>query len=194
LTLGAAVAVVNAGTVSGTSTGTYLRAGGSVTNQSGATISGGNDGILTTGAAVTVVNAGTITGGSYAVDFAAGYANRLVIDPNAVFSGTVTGGNAIGAAQVSTLELASAGSVGTLSGFGTKYVDFAQVTLDAGAQWTLQATDTIEAGAPRIAPVGWRQPLVSRSARWASTRPGRPRAYPLIRGRLRPTTNRSRLV
>jgi hypothetical protein len=38
---------------------------------------------LTLGAAVAVVNAGTITGGSYAVDFAAGYANRLVIDPNA---------------------------------------------------------------------------------------------------------------
>ena len=37
-----------------------------------------------------------------AVKFAAGFANRLVIDPNAVFSGTMTGGNAICAAHVST--------------------------------------------------------------------------------------------
>ena len=95
---------------------------------------------------MTVVNAGTITGSSDAVKFAAGYANRLVIDPNAVFSGKVTGGNTIGAAQVSTLELASAGSVGTLSGLGTQFVDFAQVTVDAGAQWTLQAPNTIAAG------------------------------------------------
>jgi hypothetical protein len=70
----------------------------------------------------------------------------VVIDPNAVFSGTVNGRNAIDAAVVSTLELASAGSVGTLSGLGTKYVDFAQVTVDAGAQWTLTGANTLAAG------------------------------------------------
>ena len=81
---------------------------------------------------MTVVNAGTIAGTTYAVQFAAGYANRLIVDPGAVFTGQVSGGNTIGAAQVSTLELASAGSAGTLSGLGTQYVDFAQVTVDAG--------------------------------------------------------------
>jgi hypothetical protein len=91
---------------------------------------------------VTVVNAGTITGSNHAVKFAAGYANRLVIDPGAVFSGTVTGGNTIGAAYVSTLELVSAVSAGTLSGLGMQFVDFAQVTVDAGAQFTLAGSNT----------------------------------------------------
>jgi antigen 43 len=141
-----AVTVVNAGSIAGGIFGVYLNAGGSVTNQSGGTISGGTEGIYGYESAVTVVNAGTITGSRDAVYLHAGYANRLVIDPGAVFSGEVSGGNAIGAAQVSTLELASAGSAGTLSGLGTQFVDFVQLTVDAGAQWTLQATDTIEAG------------------------------------------------
>ena len=59
----------------------------------------------------------------------------------------MTGGNTIGAAQVSTLELASAGSAGTLSGLGTQFVDFAQVTVDAGAQWILAGANTLVAGA-----------------------------------------------
>jgi hypothetical protein len=95
---------------------------------------------------VTVVNAGTITGSRDAVQFAAGYANRLGIDPGAVFSGNVTGGNAIGAGPVSTLELASGASAGALSGLGTQFVDFAQVTVDGGAQWIFDATDTLDAG------------------------------------------------
>ncbi|WP_158932446.1 Hint domain-containing protein [Acidisphaera sp. S103] len=140
-----AVTVVNAGSIAGSKEGVFLLSGGSVTNQSGGSITSGFIGINAYGG-VTVVNAGTIGGARYAVLFGAGYANRLVIDPNAVFYGTVTGGNTIGATSVSTLELASAGSAGTLSGFGTKYVDFAQVTVDAGAQWTLAGANTIAAG------------------------------------------------
>jgi hypothetical protein len=140
-----AVTVVNAGGITASNDGVVLLAGGSVTNQRGGAISGIN-GIVGAYAAVTVVNAGTITGSSDAVKFAAGFANRLVIDPGAVFSGTVTGGNAIGATQVSTLELASAGSAGTLSGLGTQFVDFAQVTVDAGARWTLTGANTLAAG------------------------------------------------
>jgi Hint domain len=144
---GAAVTVVNAGSITGANeVGVFLLAGGSATNQSGGYISGAAYGIFGGDSAMTVVNAGTIAGGSDAVSFAAGYANRLVIDPGAVFSGTVTGGNAIGAAQVSTLELASAGSAGTLSGLGTQFVDFAQVTVDAGAQWTLTGANTLASG------------------------------------------------
>ncbi|WP_158927681.1 Hint domain-containing protein [Acidisphaera sp. S103] len=140
------VNVVNAGNITGGRTGIYLFADGSVTNQSGGTISGSGFGIYGNYRAVTVVNAGTIIGGSDAVRFAAGYTNRLVIGPGAVFSGAVTGGNTIGAAYVSTLELASAGSVGTLSGLGTQFVDFAQVTVDAGAQWILAGSDIVSSG------------------------------------------------
>ena len=145
---GGAVTVVNAGSIAGSPSygvGVILFDGGSVTNQSGGSISGGVAGILAAGTA-TVVNAGTISGSVNAVGFVAGYADRLVIDPNAVFGGTVSGGNAIGAAQISTLELASAGSAGTLSGLGTQFVDFAQVTVDAGAQWTFTGANTIVAG------------------------------------------------
>jgi hypothetical protein len=141
------VAVVNYGSVAGTSRdGVYLGAGGSVTNQSGGSISGGESGIYGGHASATVVNAGTISGGTGdAVKFAAGYANVLVIDPGAMFSGTVDGGNTIGATSVSTLELAGDGS-GTLSGIGTQFVDFAQITVEAGASWTLTAANTIAAG------------------------------------------------
>ena len=144
--VGAAGTVVNAGSIiGGKFAALYLTKGGSVTNQSGGVISG-KYGVEDTGSALTVVNAGTIAGTTDAVKFVTGFANRLIIDPDAVFTGTVTGGNAIGAAHVSTLELASAGSAGTLSGLGTQFIDFAQVVVDAGAQWALQATDTIKSG------------------------------------------------
>ncbi len=125
--------------------GVRLFAGGYVTNQSGGTVSGGT-GILSSGGAMTVVNAGDITGtGVDAVQFAAGYANRLVVDPASVFGGIVTGGNIIGASAVSTLELAGT-SAGMLSGIGTQFVDFAQTTIDAGASWTLTGANTFAAG------------------------------------------------
>ena len=130
--------------------GVRLFAGGYVTNQSGGTTTGGT-GILASGGAMTVVNAGDITGSdgaptvNEAVQFAAGYANRLVVDPAAVFNDIVTGGNVIGASAVSTLELAGT-SAGTLSGIGTRFVDFAQTTIDAGASWTLTGANAFAAG------------------------------------------------
>ena len=121
--------------------------GGTVSNASGGTISGGNDGILIQGDTGTVINAGDIAGTAAAVVFAAGFINRLVVDPGATFTGAVDGGNTIGAAQVSTLELASGASAGTLSGLGTQFIDFAQSTIDAGANWTLSGANTLVAGA-----------------------------------------------
>jgi Hint domain len=117
----------------------------SVTNQSGGTIAGGSYGVaLRRGG--TVVNAGLISGSTKAVHFTPGYTSSVVIEPGASFTGTVDGGNTIGAAHTSTLELASGASTGTLSGLGTLVVNFAQTTIAAGAQWTLN-NGTLVSGA-----------------------------------------------
>ena len=141
--------VVNTGSIVALNTaGGYaveLRSGGVVTNQTGGFISGSRDGVRIANAGGTVTNAATVTGGTYAVQLATGFTDRLVIDPGAVFSGTVSGGNTLGATAVSTLELASGATAGTLSGLGTKYIDFAQITIDAGATWTL-ASGNVPAG------------------------------------------------
>ena len=128
--------MVNAGSITGASGGVYLYAGGSVTNQSGGSISGEYGIIAYDG--VTVVNAGTITGSVYAVRFAAASTNRLIVDPGAVFTGEVDGGGGV-------LELASAASAGTLSGFGAATNDitnFSTLQFDAGAAWTVSGNNS----------------------------------------------------
>ena len=80
------------------------------------------------------------------MQFLAGYADRLVVDPGAVFSGTVDGGNTIASSIVSTLELASGSSAGTLTGLGAQFIDFAQTTIDAGAAWTFTSSNYLTAG------------------------------------------------
>jgi hypothetical protein len=99
-----AASVVNTGRIAGNTTspkgaGIDLKFGGSVTNLTGA-IAGFN--AIESSYTTTVVNGGSITGTKYAVDFSSGVMNRLIVDPGAMFSGTVTGGNAIGAPTVST--------------------------------------------------------------------------------------------
>ena len=145
----AAVTVVNYGSVAATGTSGVavdLFVGGSVTNAVGGSISGfdgvggGND------AALTVVNAGQITGTVAAVQFVAGYADRLVVDPTAVFEGLVDGGNLLGGTAASTLELAAGSSAGTLSGIGTQFVDFAQITIDGGASWIFTGANYFATG------------------------------------------------
>ncbi len=140
--------VVNDATIMQTGSagsGITLQSGGAVTNQSGGTITG-QYGVKITGGSATVVNAGGITGSADAVLLASGFTDRLVVDPGAVFSGKVDGGNTIGAAHVSTLELASAATAGTLAGLGTQFIDFAQTMIDSSASWTLTSA-TIVAGA-----------------------------------------------
>jgi hypothetical protein len=139
--------VWNAGSISGTSgDGVELTHGGAIANQAGGSIAGGRNGVEIRGGAGTVVNAGSITGGTDAVVLAAGFTNRLVVDPGAQFTGTVEGGNAPGGSIASTLELAAGSGPGTLAGLGTQFVDFAQVTIDGGAAWTLAGAATLAAG------------------------------------------------
>jgi hypothetical protein len=171
VTAAAAATVVNAGqilNIQGSGSGIALAAGGSVTNQTGGTI-GGQGGLLIAGAAGTVSNAGiiatsyglgvslaaggtvtnsgTIGGDTTALAFGSGFTGRLVVDPGAVFTGTVDGGNTIGATGTSTLEFASAAGTGTMSGLGTQFIDFAQTTIDSGATWVATGSNTIVAGA-----------------------------------------------
>ena len=136
--------VLNLGTiVGGAESGVYL-AGGSVTNEVGGQISG-TWGVAITGGLGIVVNAGTIAStaageSATAVTLKSGFANEVVVDPGAVFIGMVDGGNAVGGDTVSTLELASGLAAGTLSGFGTQFVDFGAIVFDPNAAWLLSGT------------------------------------------------------
>ena len=144
---GGPASVFNAGIIDPATYGVYLPAGGSVTNAAGGTIEGTSIGVLIKGGAGTVVTAGTIAGdGGTAVSLAAGFGNRVVLDAGASFSGIVDGGNAIGGGAVSTLELDSASSVGMLSGIGSTLTDFAAVTIDSSARWTLSGSNSLAVG------------------------------------------------
>jgi hypothetical protein len=96
-------------------------------------------------AAGTVVNAGTIideVSSRDVISFFSGFANRVVDDPGAVFQGIVDGGGTL-----STLELASAASAGTLTGLGTQFIDFGSIAVDTGADWILAGSNTLQATA-----------------------------------------------
>ncbi len=80
----------------------------------------------------TIVNAGAIgvlSLNSYANDL-------LVVDPGALFLGSVYGDNAPGSTHVSTLELAA--GRGALAGLGTTITNFASIIFDPGAIWAIE--------------------------------------------------------
>jgi hypothetical protein len=136
--IGAEGVVVNSGTILGDSVygGVYMKsylsnAHETVTNLAGGLISanGAAYGIELKDQGGTIINAGTISGG---IILAAGYTNRVVVDPAAVFAGTVDGGTA----AESTLELGSGTiAVSTLSGFGSQFTNFGTLTFDAASDW-----------------------------------------------------------
>ena len=99
----------------------------------------GSCGVYIAGNAGTVTNAGTITGGTYSVDFAVtNAANRLVVDPGAIFNGLAVGGGG-------TLELAgtSAGTFSQIIGPTGNFEGFSALQIDAGATWELSQDDSI---------------------------------------------------
>ena len=142
--------VVNDGSITGSYHGVWLRSGGSVTNLASASIMGGvrlsaggmltNDGLIVggvTGVGVylsdgTLTNAGSIVGNAgTAVTFAGTSSDLLVLDAGFGFSGIVAGGTS----SSNTLELASAASVGTVTGMGSEFIHFGSIEFDAGSQW-----------------------------------------------------------
>ncbi|HEY1931619.1 MAG TPA: Hint domain-containing protein [Acetobacteraceae bacterium] len=137
--------IVNTGSIAGNDA-IYFSAGGTVANQSGGVIAGIQNGIFVASGGAIVTNGGSISGATDAIRFAGGNTNRLIIDPGASFIGVVQGGNAVGAGSVSTLELASAAATGTLTGLGTQFVNFVQITIDAGAYWTLDGANSLASG------------------------------------------------
>jgi hypothetical protein len=134
---GAGSALENFGTTLGATAGVWFSSGGSVVNFSSGLISAsGNFGVYIAGGG-TVTNAGTITGPKYSVDFATNSsANRLIVDPGAVFHGAVNGNGG-------TLELSggtgSIGSIASTAAFG----GFTQLIVDAGGNWTLTGSNSI---------------------------------------------------
>ena len=163
--------VDNYATIAATGTaglGVYLAGGGTVTNTASGRIDGYKGvvanavatvtnlglitGIGTNGTGVdflvaggTLTNAGTIIGGptGAAVRFTSG-GNRLIVDPGAVFSGSVNGGGGIG--DVLELAAGTAGATGTISGLGTNFVGFDNVTVDSLATWLLAGPANLGSG------------------------------------------------
>jgi hypothetical protein len=131
---GGTATITNSGTISATGAAALdIEGGGSITNNAGASISGSAFGVFMSGGG-TITNAGTMSGGTYAVDFASSAANRLVVNPGAVFNGAVGGGGG-------TLELAS--GTGAVGGIGTgTFYNFQALAVDAGGTWTLNGANT----------------------------------------------------
>ena len=132
--------VVNFGTVYGFNGGNfdnYFGYGvgvrqGSVTNGQSGLITGDDIGVMIYDGSSTVTNAGTIRGdGGTAVQFGGGD-DRMVVDPGAVFVGTVDG-----AGGSDVLELAAGTGNKTVSGLGTNFVNFEKVVFDPNAGWTV---------------------------------------------------------
>ncbi len=154
---GGKLSLVNSGTIIGGDSGVVAQnpngtspGGNVVTNIAGGVIAGSKYGISMTGSS-TLTNAGTVSGSADSILFTPGGTDRLIVDPGAVFSGKVNGGNAIGSGTLSTLELASSAGTGTgtLTGLGasTGLYNFGAVTVDPGAHWSLNGASTLAAGA-----------------------------------------------
>jgi hypothetical protein len=127
--------------------------------------SNGFNGIVTY-AQATIINKGLIGGTNFAVSAATtGFGNLVELAPGASFANTVMGADSAADAGLATLELLSGGSVGTVTGFGSRYINFGAINLDTGAAWSVQGTiggsttvgfakggtGSLSIGAPRLA-------------------------------------------
>ena len=120
-------------------------AGATWTLNSSNTIAAGDtltsDGDLTV--AGTLTNAGMIIGNSAtAVAFGGTVDSRLVLAPGYGLTGIAHASTSAS----DTLELAPGASVGTVSGIGSKFVNFGSIAFDTGAQWFVSGDTTGLAG------------------------------------------------
>ncbi len=125
------------------------RAGGVIEGSTNGTIVGGPlNGLLNGGFGVvayyqtTLINYGSIGGNKsfIASNKTTPIGNRVEMAPGASFGGVVLGAHNAASASLSTLELLSGASVGTVTNFGTKYANFGNILLDNGARWVLGGT------------------------------------------------------
>ncbi len=134
--------ILNSGSINGAVGIDVYNSEGSQTIINRGVISGSSYGIrLGTSASstTTIENAGTIAGAfGTAIGTQASNAGplTLIIDPGAVFIGTVTGSYGV-------LEFAA--GTGSLAGLGAQFFDFATFALDTGASWTVSGTLTSSA-------------------------------------------------
>ncbi|MCX7382736.1 MAG: Hint domain-containing protein [Alphaproteobacteria bacterium] len=152
--------LTNAGTIfasDGTNgAAAWMHGTGVILNQSTGTITGGPYGVVAY-YDLTIINAGSIGGTQYSIFPAnAGHTMRLDVTPGAKFSGLVLGDKSGAVSPKGILDLGAqtgtGAAVGTISGFGSKYLGFASVIVDAGANWSLGGTvtsgQTISMGGP----------------------------------------------
>ncbi len=118
----------------------WIKGAGVLLNSATGTISGGPFGVVTYDP-VTITNAGLIIGTEFAVFAAnAGVVDRVIVAPSARFTGLVAGSKVTTASAAAGILELQAGGAGTITGFGSKYIGFAEVILDAGAAWSLGGT------------------------------------------------------
>jgi hypothetical protein len=120
----------------------WMHGPGLVLNEAGGAIEGGPYGVVAY-YDTTIVNSGRMSGTQFAVFQSSTAASDLVqVAPGASFSGIVEGGATAASAAAGALELLAGSGAGAISGFGTQYVGFAEVEVDAGATWSLAGTVT----------------------------------------------------
>jgi len=160
--------VINDGVISGATVGASLLLG-FVTNDVGGVITGGQAAVVGYGistisnfgtiqalasaglgidllAGGTVIDGGLIEGGGTAVAFGTAGNSLLKLYPGAVLTGIATAGG-----SGNELELANAGSAGTISGIGSSFVGFGTISVDSGAQWMFAGSNTIGATTTLVA-------------------------------------------
>jgi hypothetical protein len=134
-------AVTNAGAITATGTapngalssGVFLGDGGTVTNESGGSISGAGIGVSIAGGG-TVTNAGAIGGGTASVQFAGAGTNSLTLQTGSTLTGDAIGSTAAGATNALVLQ-----------GHGTannNFVNFNTLSVQASGAWTLGGNST----------------------------------------------------
>jgi hypothetical protein len=114
--------------------GSYAVEGGTIITNYGI-IKGSYQAIYTSGK---IINYGSIVGGSSGIAISLTPTGRLVEEPGSTITGSVIGGGG-------TLELASGGSAGSITNFGsgTALSGFGTVDVDASSTWTFSGTNIV---------------------------------------------------